>query len=76
MGRTIDAVSARESILRVFIFYESLSYTESSERQVTTSVLSLAASIGGILSLFLGVSVLSLFEVIEAFVEFYLLSKS
>ena len=63
--RPFDIESVRMSLARVYIFYDSLAYTESIETANTVSMLSLAATVGGILSLFLGVSVLSFFELIE-----------
>jgi hypothetical protein len=50
--------------VRVNIFYDSLSYVETTESP-QMDLISLLASIGGNLSLFLGVSVLSLFELVE-----------
>lgn len=70
--REINAENAKNSVVRVYIFYQSLSYTESVEVVTKPSILSLAANIGGILSLFLGVSVMSLFEVCEIFIELYM----
>jgi hypothetical protein len=70
--REINDENVKNSVVRVYIFYESLSYTESVEVVIKPSTLSLAANIGGILSLFLGVSVMSLFEVCEIFIELYL----
>ncbi len=64
INRTIDAHTARESFVRVNIFYDSLSYVETTESP-QMDLISLLASIGGNLSLFLGVSVLSLFELVE-----------
>jgi len=72
VSREINSENAKNSVVRVYIFYQSLSYTESAEVVTKPSILSLAANIGGILSLFLGVSVMSLFEVCELFIELYL----
>jgi len=72
---SIDATRAKNSIVRIYVLYESLGYIESVEMAQTGSVLTLAANIGGILSLFLGVSVLSLFEFIEVLIEIYFLFK-
>ena len=71
INKSIDAETAKNSLARVYIFYESLSYTESNEVAYSTSVLSLAATIGGLLSLFLGGSVLSLFEIVELMIGIY-----
>ena len=67
--REINDKNVKNSVVRVYIFYESLSYTESVEVVIKPSTLSLAANIGGILSLSLGVSVMSLFEVCEIFIS-------
>ena len=64
INRTIDATSARESVVKLNIYYDSLSYTETIEAP-QMDIISLLASIGGNLSLFLGLSVFSLFELIE-----------
>lgn len=64
INRTIDATSARESFVKLNIYYDSLSYTETTEAP-QMDIISLLASIGGNLSLFLGLSVFSLFELIE-----------
>ena len=62
---------SHSSIVKVYVFYETLTYVESNERAQSTSILTLASTIGGIMSLFLGVSVLSLFEVFDVFLEYY-----
>ncbi len=72
----IDATRARNTIVRIYVLYESLGYVESMEMAMQGSVLTLAANIGGILSLFLGVSVLSLFEMFEVLIEIYFIYKS
>ena len=74
INRTIDAATVEKSIEDVNIFYESLSYTETTESP-QMNIVSLLASIGGNLSLFLGVSVFSLGEIIEVLIEIYFISK-
>jgi hypothetical protein len=64
-NKKLDAETARHSIVKINVFYETLSYTEAIETASSGSILSLIATIGGILSLFLSVSCLSLFEFIE-----------
>ena len=73
--RPLSIDNIRNSLSRIYIFYDALSYTESIEKANHGSILSLAATIGGILSLFLGVSVLSLFEFIELFIEISFIVK-
>ena len=59
----------RESLARIFIFYDSLSYTESNDKTNAGSMLELVASIGGVLNLFMGISVLNVFELLEVLVD-------
>ena len=66
-----SSYDSHSSIVKVYVFYETLTYVESNERAQSTSILTLASTIGGIMSLFLGVSVLSLFEVFDVFLEYY-----
>jgi len=66
-------ISDEHSLAGVNIFYSSLSYKSTTESP-QTNVITLLASIGGNLSLFLGVSMFSLCEIIEVFIElFYIL---
>jgi hypothetical protein len=66
-----DSETAKQSVLKVYIFYDPLSYTQLSEHP-NMSRIALFATIGGNLSLFLGISALSLFECIEVILEMYL----
>ena len=73
--RSINSKTAKESIVDLYIFYESLSYTFTTESPQMDWI-SLMASIGGTLGLFLGVSVFSICEMIEVVVEiFYVLKE-
>lgn len=58
----------RESILAVNIFYEHLKQTEITENE-SISLDGLIGSIGGTLGLFLGISLLSFFELIDLLVQ-------
>ena len=69
--RKIDAEAARQSLVRVYIFYDPLAYTQITEHPNMSRV-TLLANIGGNLSLFLGISALSLFECVEVVLELYL----
>ena len=60
--------------MSVNIFYESLSYMESTESP-KMNIVSLLASMGGNLSLFLGVSVFTLAEIVEVVIEIYFIVK-
>ena len=70
----IDSWSISQSIVKVNIFYESLSYTLMTESQ-QMDIVSLLASIGGNLGLFLGVSLFSLCEIVEVIIEMYYILK-
>jgi len=62
----------KNSILKVNINFETLSYNYIRENMVM-SVLDLLFVLGGQLFLFLGISFLSFFEIIEFFIDFYCL---
>ena len=70
IGRSLDSIQAEISFSSVKIFYESLSYTLTNESKKMDWV-SLLGSIGGNLGLFLGVSLFSLWEIIEVVVEIF-----
>ena len=70
LQRPIDATTVRESIAKVNIFYDSLSFIESKESPQMDGV-SLLGSIGGNLGLFLGVSLFSICELIEIVIEYF-----
>ena len=70
----IDAETARSSIAQICIFYYSLSYTLSNEMP-KMDIVSLLASIGGNLSLFMGVSFFSICEIVEFLIEAYFLLR-
>ena len=74
MQRPIDSYQAEKSIVNVNIFYESLSYTSTTESP-QMDIVNLMASIGGNLSLFLGVSVFSLCEMAEVAIEIYFIFR-
>jgi len=71
VSREIDTNVARESFVRLNIYYESLSYTHSSESP-KIDYFSLMGFIGGILGLFLGVNLISICELTEVLIEIYL----
>ena len=66
--RTLNAESAKDSGIHINVFYDSMSYILS-EESPQMDVVSLLANIGGNLGLFLGVSVFSLFEIIQVLIE-------
>ena len=72
--RPLNLETTKESIAFVNVFYEHLSYVESSESEAF-GIVDMIASIGGTLGLFLGVSVLSICELLELLIETYFLKK-
>jgi hypothetical protein len=72
INRTLNSQTVKESIVEVSIFYESLSYTLSTESPLMDGVF-LMGSIGGNLGLFLGISVFSISEIIEVTIEIILI---
>ena len=74
MKRSLNEETIESSIVSVKIFYDSLTYLETIESP-QMSIVSLLASVGGSLSLFLGVSFLSLCEIVEVILEIYFTLK-
>ena len=70
LTRNITVNAVRESVAALSVYYDSLSYTISEESPQWT-IISLIATIGGNLGLFLGVCMFSLFEIIVTLIEFY-----
>ena len=68
--KPIELETARRSFNIITVYYNSLSYTISSESPQMT-VVSMLANLGGNLSLFMGVSLFSLCEIVEILVEIY-----
>jgi hypothetical protein len=75
INRILDATQAEKSIVKVNIFYESLSYTHSTESPQMDMV-SLLANIGGNMGLFLGVSVFTLAEIVNVLIEVYFILRN
>ena len=67
----VDLDASRKCFVYLNVFYESLSYTVSTETPLM-DFSALLASIGGNLGLFLGVSVFTLFEIVQLFIEIIL----
>ena len=67
-GRPVNAEVARRTFVSVDLFYDTLAYTLSTETP-SMDVVALLANIGGTMGLFLGVSLLHVCELVEAFVE-------
>jgi hypothetical protein len=71
LSTNITTDTAAQSFVHIYIFYNSLSYILS-EESPAMDIVSLLASIGGNLGLFLGVSVFSFFEVFEVLIEIFI----
>ena len=70
VAKPSDARTATDSITSVNIFYESSSYTISTELP-RMNIVDLLGSVGGNLGLFLGMSLLSVCELVELFIEMF-----
>ena len=73
-AESIDSDTAKQSVAQFSIFYYSLSYTLMTE-SAKMDVVALLASIGGNLGLFMGVSLISICEIVEVIYEIFLLMK-
>ena len=73
-NKAVSVEQAEKSFVKARIFYESQSYTLSTESPKLDWV-SLLANIGGTLGLFLGVSALSACELIDVLIEIFLLKR-
>ena len=72
-SHVLDVETAVRSVAKLNLFYESLSYTLTVESPKMSWIL-LLAYMGGIMGLFLGVSVLSICELVELLIELYFLN--
>ena len=63
-----DYLTLKNSIASINVYYQDLSYTKITELEKMTTI-SFISSIGGILGLCLGISFLSLFELIDIFIR-------
>ena len=64
----LNADTAKKSVLQLNVFYSSLTFTQSEEIPKMDMV-TLLGSIGGVLGLFMGVSVFSICEMLEIVIE-------
>ena len=72
--KDINSETVRPSIIRLFVFYDSLIYSISDETP-KFDLIALFSNLGGILSLFLGVSLFSFIEIIQVLIEICFISK-
>jgi len=70
LNTSITNEMIKRSVVRVYVYYDSLSYTQS-EKAPQIDIISLIANIGGNLGLFLGVSLFSVWEVVITLLEIY-----
>ena len=70
---SVDSTLAKNSFARINIYYQTLSYSFSSDSPQLSAV-SFLASIGGNLGLFLGVSVFSLIEIFQMLIEIFFIN--
>ena len=68
MTKPINPDNSKQSFVSVYLYYDSLAYTLSTETPVM-DVVGLLANIGGTLVLFLGISLLHICEIIEVIIE-------
>jgi len=73
-NEAITTETVRKSVVRVYVYYDSLSYTQSDEAP-QIDFISLIANIGGNLGLFLGVSLFSVWEIVITSLEIYFYKK-
>jgi hypothetical protein len=74
ISTSITNETVRKSMVRIFVNYDSLSYTQSEEAP-QIDIISLIANIGGNLGLFLGVSLFSVWEIVITLLEIYFYKK-
>jgi hypothetical protein len=74
ISKSITNETVQKSMVRVFVNYDSLSYTQSEEAP-QIDIISLIANIGGNLGLFLGVSLFSVWEIVITLLEIYFYKK-
>ena len=74
IDRSITEENVKQSIVRLNIYYDTLSYKESEETP-QMDIVTLIANIGGNLGLFLGVSMFSLCEIVTTLIEVYFYFK-
>ena len=72
--RSITTETAARSMVKINIFYDSMAYNLVTESP-KMNLVSLLASIGGNLGLFLGVSAFSLCEIVELVIRIYLIKN-
>ena len=64
----VNAETARRNFVAADLYYNALAYSLSEEKP-SLDIVGLLANIGGTMGLFLGISLLHVCEVVEAFIE-------
>ena len=75
VNKSINAETAKQSVAHLFVYYDTLSFTQIDEAP-QIDLVTLIANIGGNLGLFLGVSLFSLCEIITTLLEIYFYKKN
>jgi uncharacterized membrane protein len=70
-NETLSDESIKNGLVKINIFYDSLSYTQITE-SVKMNKVSLLASIGGFMGMFLGMSLMTFIEILELLVRLIL----
>ena len=65
---TIDFIA--DDIVKLNIYYESLTYTLT-EESVSINLVSMFSSIGGFIGMFLGMSIMTLVELLEIIIKYF-----
>ena len=68
IGKPVTADTSKQNFVSFYLYYDSLSYTLSTEAP-SLDVVALLANIGGTLGLFLGVSLLHVCEIVDVLIE-------
>ena len=65
---------AKKNFVYLYLFYDSLSFTLTTEKP-SMDVVSLLANIGGTMGLFLGLSMLHVYEIVDVLIEYLLFTR-
>ena len=68
-NKSIEMEDVNDGLVKINIFYESLTYTDFTE-SVSISLAGLGSRIGGFMGMFLGMSLMTLVEILEIIIKF------
>ncbi len=74
LNQSVTETEVRENLLNMFVFFKGLQYTDISQIP-KTSLVDLLSSIGGSMGLFLGLSLISVVEIVDLIVESLIMLK-